>query len=59
MKKLCVLHKDDTKEKNNLKRMKIESEVKVEDKQDNIEERGEYLFKERNNVIDVENMFIP
>ena len=36
--------------------MKIEAEV--EDKEDSIEEGGEDLIKERNNVIDVEKLVI-
>ena len=38
--------------------MKIEAEVEVEDKEDSIEEGGEDLIKERNNVIDVEKLVI-
>ena len=38
--------------------MKIEAEVKVEDKEDGTEEGGEDLIKERNNVIDVEKLVI-
>ena len=40
MKKLCVLHRKDTNQKNNLQRMKIEAGVEVEDKEDNTEEGG-------------------
>ena len=58
MKKLCVLHRKDTNQKKNLQMMKIEAEVKVEDKEDSTEEVGEDLIKERNNVIDVEKLFI-
>ena len=58
MKKLCVLHRKDTNQKKNLQRIKIEAEVEVEDKEDSIEEGGEYLIKERNNVIDVEKLVI-
>ena len=58
MKKLCVLHRKDTNKKKNLPRMKIEVEVEVEDKEDNTEEGGEYLIKERNNVIDVVKLVI-
>ena len=58
MKKRCVLHRNDTNQKNNLQRMKIEVEVEVEDKEDSTEEGGDYLIKERNNVIDVEKLVI-
>ena len=58
MKKICVLHRKDTNQKNNLQRMKIEAEVEVEDKEDNTEEGGEDLIKERNNAIDVEKLVI-
>ena len=40
MKKRCVLDGKDTNQKNNLQRMKIEAEVKVEDKEDSTEEGG-------------------
>ena len=40
MKKLCVLHKKDTNQKNNLQRMKIEAKVEVEDKEGSTEEGG-------------------
>ena len=40
MKKLCVLHRKDTNKKNNLQRMKIEAEVKVEGKKDGTEGGG-------------------
>ena len=55
MKKVCVLHRKDTIQKKNLQRMKIEAEVEVED---STEKGGEYLIKERNNVIDVEKLVI-
>ena len=58
MKKISVLHRKDTNQKKNLQRMKIEAEVKVEDKEVSTEEGGEGLIKERNNVIDVEKLVI-
>ena len=58
MKKLCVLHRNDTNQKKNLQRMKIEAEVEVEDKEDSTKEGGGDLIKERNNVIDVEKLVI-
>ena len=57
MKKFCVLHRKDTNQKNNLQRMKIEAEVKVEDK-DTEEGGAGDLIKERNKVIDVEKQVI-
>ena len=58
MKKLCVLHRNDTNQKKNLQRMKIKAEVEVEDKEGNTEEGGVDLIKERNNVINVEKLVI-
>ena len=58
MKKLCVLHKKNTNQKNNFQRMKIEAEVEVEEKEESTEEGREDLIKERNNVIDVEKLVI-